>query len=317
MLIVYRTELSAGTLDDKIVLPLDLNLGELQSSFQVFHQEYLRFMATQQNGHFLKQRAYLEKDLIEINQLKNQILEQRDIQDREYKNAEERFGVYEQLYTKNVISKHEYKQEESKYLASKHPLQQNQAAILNNISSYAAKQKELLDLNHAIEEQKAGFLQSLNNLVTQVEAWQFAYIIKAPFGGQVNYAGIIQENQNITVGDELFVINPGNTAFFGEIQIPQYNMGKVGIDQKVLIKLHSYPFEQFGMIRGKVSYISDVAYRDSVFIAKVNFGSIENKNLKHPIVLKNGMQAEAEIITEDSTLLQRVLMNIRKMMNSQ
>lgn len=42
----------------------------------------------------------------------------------------------------------------------------------------------------------------------------------------------------------------------------------------------------------------------------------ENKDQDHRIVLKNGMQVNVEIITEESSLLQRFMRNITKMLNS-
>ena len=133
---------------------------------------------------------------------------------------------------------------------------------------------------------------------------------------RLGYAGILQENQNVSINQELFIVNPGNTNFFGEVQIPQYNMGKVKLGQRTLIKLRSYPFEEYGIINGKISYITDVALKDSVFIAKIDFGKFEQKNPANPIVLKPGMVADAEIITKESSLLQRFVRNITKMLNS-
>ena len=133
---------------------------------------------------------------------------------------------------------------------------------------------------------------------------------------RLGYAGILQENQNVSINQELFIVNPGNTNFFGEVQIPQYNMGKVKLGQRTLIKLRSYPFEEYGIINGKISYITDVALKDSVFIAKIDFGKFEQKNPANPIVLKPGMVADAEIITKESSLLQRFVKNITKMLNS-
>lgn len=298
------------------VIPKGLQLGELQSSFQNFYQQYLQFLAAQRGGYYLSRKKYLQQDLNEINKLKGQILDQKKIQEKEYANVEEEYVAYKKLFQKGVVSNSEFKQQENKYLSGKYPLQQSQTALLNNNSSYSAKQKEILDIDHTIQEEQAKFVQALNNMITQTEAWINQYILSAPVSGTVSYAGIVQENQTVNVNQELFIINPANTGFFGEIQIPQYNMGKVRKGQRTLVKMKSFPFEQYGLIRGKINYISEVAFKDSVFIAKIDFEHYENKDPAHKIVLKNGMQANAEIITEDSSLLQRFLRNITKMMNN-
>ncbi|QPH39222.1 HlyD family secretion protein [Pedobacter endophyticus] len=297
-------------------LPINLNLGEIQGNYQRFYQEYLQYQSTQKNGYYLSQMAFLERDLSAIKNLKSQILKQRQIQLKEYANSESEYRAYKQLYTKKVISRSEFIQQENKYLAAKYPLQQTETSVLNNTSSYIAKEKELAELRNTITQQQAKFVQALNQCITECEAWTQQHILRAPIAGKVSFAGILQQNQNIASNQEVFIINPGNTDFFGEVQIPQYNMGKIHIGVRTLVKLQSYPFEQYGMIRGKLTYLSDAAYRDSVFIAKVSFDKIENKESMHKIVLKNGMLAEAMIITEESSLLQRFFRNITKMIGN-
>lgn len=292
-----------------------LNLGELQNAYQSFYQEFLNYQSTQDGGLYQVQKTYLQKDLQEINKLKIQINKQQQVQKLEYANAEQEYEAYKKLKAKNVISNSEFKQQENKYLASKYPLQQSETALLTNSSSHMAKQKELATLENTIAEQQAKFAQALNSVINETESWLLKYVITAPMDGKVGYAGILQENQNVTTGQELFIVNPGNTNFFGEVQIPQYNMGKIKLGQRALVKLRSYPFEEFGMLTGKISYITDVAVKDSVFIAKIDFSTIKQKDPAHPIVLKTGMTADAEIITRESSLLQRFLYGITKVLN--
>ncbi len=293
-----------------------LNLGELQPAYQAFYQEYLQYVNTQKDGLFQAQKSYLKKDLVDLQKMEKQILEQRKVQEQEYANAQTDYEAYKKLRSKNVISESEYRQQENKYLASKYPLQQSTTSLLNNQSNVLAKQKELVALEHTIAEQQAKFMQALNSMINQTNDWLLKYVISSPISGKVSYAGILQENQNVSINQELFIVNPGNSNFFGEVQIPQYNMGKVNVGQKALIKLRSYPFEEYGMVRGKVSYITDAAYKDSVFIAKIDFTEFEQKNINKKVVLKPGMVADAEIITQESSLLQRFLRNITKTLNN-
>ncbi|RZK60249.1 MAG: secretion protein HlyD [Pedobacter sp.] len=293
-----------------------LNLGELQSSYENFYQEYLAFVNTQNGGFYITQKAYLEKDLKEIHKLQNQINQQKKIQEQEYANAEEEYKAYQKLKSKNVISNSEFKQQENKYLSSKYPLQQSATALLNNNSAYLAKEKEVATLNNTIKEQQSKFRQALNSMMNETESWIIKYVVLAPLAGRVGYAGILQENQNVNLNQELFIVNPGNTNFFGEVQIPQYNMGKVSLGQRTLVKMRSFPFEEYGVINGKISYITDAALKDSVFIAKIDFTNFEQKDSAHPILLKTGMMADAEIITKESSLLQRFMRNMTKMLNS-
>ena len=85
-------------------------------------------------------------------------------------------------------------------------------------------------------------------MLTETDVWINQYILRAQVDGRVSYAGIVQENQTLNIGQEVFMINPANTNFFGEVYIPQYNMGKLKVGQRTLVKVRSFPFEQFGMI---------------------------------------------------------------------
>ncbi|TCC98321.1 HlyD family secretion protein [Pedobacter hiemivivus] len=315
VLMQITKELSANGIAPALLLK-GLNLGELQGAYQSFYQQCLQYVSAQNGGYYLNKKKYLDQDLKEIEKLKAQIIEQQKIQEKEFANVEHEFEAYKKLYQKSMVSTSEYKQQENKYFAGKYPLQQSLTALLNNNTSYTGKQKEILDLEHTIQDERAKFVQSLSNMVTETNAWINQYVLKAPVDGRVSYAGIVQENQTLNVGQEVFMINPNNTDFFGEVYIPQYNLGKVRTGQQVLVKMRSFPFEQYGLIRGRVNYISDVAFKDSVFISKIGFERFENKDTAHKIVLKNGMLADAEIITEESSLLQRFMRNITKMFNS-
>jgi len=122
--------------------------------------------------------------------------------------------------------------------------------------------------------------------------------------------------QVLAPNQEVFYIDPGDEGFFGEMTIPQSNMGKVKEGQQVLVKLRSYPFEEYGMIKGRIKYISEVPYKDSVYISKVDFKIRNTSDMRRPIHLKQGMMADAEIITQDATIMQRIGRSIFKIIGT-
>lgn len=318
LLLAMKKQLASSSNLAPVLNPFiyELHLGELQNSYQSFYQEFVQFSNTQKGGFYITQKSYLQKDIQEIRKLEQQILKQKQIQEKEYANVEEEYKNYKILRNKNVISNSEFKQQENKYLSGKYPLEQTATALINNHTTFLAKQKELATLQNTIEEQQSKFIQALNSMIDETQRWLLNYVVSATVAGKVGYVGILQENQNVSVNQQLFIINPGNSSFFGEVQVPQYNMGKVALNQKVLVKLHSYPFEEYGVINGKISYLTDVALKDSVFFAKVQLQNQSQQKNKQIIVLKQGMMADAEIITRESSLLQRFLRNITKLFDN-
>lgn len=287
-------------------------LGELQINFQAFYQEYTLFSNTQVGGFYLIQKSFLKRDAHEIKMLEQQILKQKSIQEKELANMQDEYEAYKKLKSKNVISNSEFRQQENKFLSGRYPLEQTGTALLNNRSSFLSKEKELATLENTMKEQKAKFLQALNSFISEIESWKLKFVITSPVNGRATYVGILQENQNVSINQLLFIIDQGNSNFFGEAKIPQYNMGKIEVGQRTIVKLRSYPFEEFGILKGKISIIGDFALKDSVFLAKIDFDGVKGKQTPEAIKLKPGMIADVEIVTRESSLLERLLRNISK-----
>ncbi|MGZ3766540.1 MAG: HlyD family secretion protein, partial [Mucilaginibacter sp.] len=271
----------------------NVQFGELQSAYQVFYQEYISYSASTNNGFDLRKRVYLQKDLVDISKQEQQLNAQKVIQQKDFSLAGDEYEMHKKLAQQRVETMAELRQEESKYLAKKSPLIQTESALITSNNNYSAKQKEILELDNQIVEERSKFLQALNSLISQAEDWKSKYVLTASQSGKLSYAGMVQENQVLAPNQEVFYINPGNEKFFGEMAIPQDNMGKVKDGQEVLIKLKSYPFEEYGMLVGRIKYIADVPYRDSIFISKVDFKIRSLSDMKRPIHLKQGMMADA------------------------
>jgi len=136
-------------------------------------------------------------------------------------------------------------------------------------------------------------------------------ILTAPIAGKVTFAGIMHANDILIRDQELFYIEPGKKEFYGELIIAQNYLGDVHEGQHIRIKLHSYPFEQYGTLQGEIKYISGVADKEGAFLAEVEINN-NTSDTNHIINLKPGMTADAEIVTRDATILQRITRNIFK-----
>lgn len=310
-------QMLAGNLLDKAFFNKanDNELGELQGAYQTFIQSYINYSASVENGFLVKKRAYLLQDVDGLSKQTNQLQAEKKLQQRDADLAEEEYNMHKKLEKQKVETPAELRQQESKYIARKAPLLQTDASLISAHTNLLAKQKEILELDNQVTEEKAKFSQALNSLISQAEDWKNKYVLIASEAGKVTFAGNVQENQIVSPNQDVFYINTGNEKFFGEMNIPQDNLGKVKQGQRVLVKLRSYRFEEFGMMNGTISYISDVPLKDSVFTSRVVFTS-KTSDMKKPVNLKQGMIADAEIITEDATILQRLTRNIIKAINT-
>lgn len=313
-LIAFREQFQQSHADQPIFPasftdPTRLKLGEVQNAYQSFYTQFLTYKSTQDQGIFEKRRHYLHQEITNVRSQRKQLEAQRTLQQQEFELAASEMNRYRTLAEKKVISTSEYEKQQSSFIAKQQPLQQTHSALITNEGNMQARMKDLADLDHQIQEERSKFQQALNSMISQIEEWKKQYVLVAPVDGTLVYVGIVEENQLIIAGQELFFITPDSQGYFGEVIIPQNNLGKVKSGQKVLVKLNSYPYEEFGVIEGRLSHFNYVPVRDSIFLARVELILHTMDNRIH---LRPGLYGVGEIITEDASLLSRLYRNVIK-----
>lgn len=287
------------------------NLGELQTPYQTFIQSFITFKDFLSSGYYLRKKNMLLTDMQNIQKQQGIIAKQKNLLQQDLSLSDETFHADESLLKDKIISPLEYRNEKSKLIAKQLSLPQINASIITNESQQNEKRKEIGELENQIIVQKNTFIQALQTMKSQIQAWDYKYLLKAPVSGTVSFTGFFQENQEIKAGQTLFSVQQENTSYFAEMLVPQYNFGKVKQGQEVLLKFQAYPFEQYGSVAGKIEYINNTA-TDSGYLAKVKLPNELVTSYKKPLQYRNGLFAQADIITENMRLLQRFYYNIAK-----
>lgn len=104
-------------------------------------------------------------------------------------------------------------------------------------------------------------------------------------------------------------IDTRDKKFFGAIVIPQNSIGKVTAGQRVIIKLNSYPYEQYGSLEGVIKYVSASVDNNGDYLAEVEINT-HASSINTAIQLSPRMRGEADIVTKDATILQRITRDI-------
>jgi HlyD family secretion protein len=131
----------------------------------------------------------------------------------------------------------------------------------------------------------------------------------APNAGYVIFSGSLQENQYLNAGSIVFYIKTNDEQYYGEMKLPQLDFGKIKIGQRVMIKVKGYQYQEYGYLNGKIKTISDIPIKDSLFLSRVE---IEREPKDSLIVLRPNLIADAEIITNDQSILTRIWLNLTK-----
>ena len=290
------------------------NLGELQSSYQIYNQALISFSSYLRNGFYLKKRGMLNNDMNYLQRLHTTLLQQKSLLQQDLSLSDTTFKAHEILKEEKVISAMDYRNEKSKMLAKEMTLPQINSTIISNEGQQNDKRKEVAELENQIQQQKNLFVQALNTFKSQLDDWKKKYLLIAPIDGKISFSTFLQENQQLRQGQVICFINPGNSNYYVETLIPQYNFGKIKTGQEVLLKFQAYPYQEFGRVKGKIEFISN-APSDSGYLAKVILPEGLITNYKKVIQYRTGLSMQADIITDKRRLLERLFSNLRNKLN--
>jgi HlyD family secretion protein len=288
-----------------------MQLGELQNDFQTFNQKLIELKSFLAGGFYLKKQKLLLDDQRDLVALEKIISEQLVLQHKDYELARDEFHRQEKLHDSKGILPPEDKREKAKLLSLEMPVKNLESLLVQNRSAQSAKQIELLELENAIQEHKVGFLQSLQTLRSRIDNWRQRYILTAPVAGKVSFSAPWQEQQHLTAGQELITVEPASGSFRGLIKIPQANIGKLRKGQTVLIKLDGFPYREYGMVEGNLTQLSNTPGKDSTYWGYVDFPDKLKTRYGNSISYRNGLKGQAEILTANRRLAERLISTIR------
>ncbi|HWB92059.1 MAG TPA: HlyD family efflux transporter periplasmic adaptor subunit [Puia sp.] len=292
------------------------HLGELQDSYQQFITAYQQFEDYFINGYYRRQNEIMHSDLISLKKTAMSLDNQRQLMQQDLDLSKISYSANASLYKDSVISSMDYRNEQSKIISKQLTIPQVEDNILANEIQQRDKEKEISDLNHSFSQQAVIFQQALQTLKSILEDWKRKYLLTSPIDGKIVFIEPIQENRFLKTDQSIGFVNPPQSQFYLEINLPQDNFGKVSVGQNVQLRFDAYPYNEFGFVNGKLSFISEIA-TDSGFIAQVSLPNGLHTTEHKEIQFKNGLSADALVITKDINVLQRLYYGIVKGVNQQ
>lgn len=280
------------------------NLGELQQEYREFVTSLQLFNDYVVNGFYNKKKNYFENDIYSLEGTRQTIQNQKDLNEQQLKLVEETYNMNKVLFDEKIISAEELRIQKANLLSKQMAVSQIDASLLSNEVQKRDKRKEIDQIDHDISQQQVSFQQALLSLKSSVDQWKKKYVLQSPVDGEISLVIPLHENQFIQQGKLVGYINPEDSHFYAEAYLHQQNFGKIATGAKVQLRVDAYPYQEVGIIDGSLDYVSNVA-SDSGFLATIRFKNGLVTDNKFIIPYKNGLKAQAIIITKDMRLLQR------------
>jgi HlyD family secretion protein len=292
------------------------SLGLLQTSFNEFNEQIRKFQFIAKYRPIIREIKSLEAQLDNYKRLSKAYIEKIETSSRQFYLAEKDFLRNKKLYSEGVISAKDFEDKEKELLVNKSQLentyiQQRQNAIsISEIETSLIKSRNFNENN--IHELQASIKDTHKKLLAELANWEERNVLKSPCEGNVSFFQFWSNEQFISQGAEILTVIPKlESEIIGRVESPIFNSGKIKIGQTVNILLDSYPYEEFGAVKGEVKSIS-LMPKKQVYLLQVSLvkGLVTNFNKK--LQFSQEMSGTAEVITEDIRLIERILYQLTK-----
>lgn len=143
--------------------------------------------------------------------------------------------------------------------------------------------------------------------------------VRAPADGVVLDLPKLGFGSVVKEGDKIFTLVRSNVPLALEVDIDPKDINDVRIDADASIKLDALPFQEYGDIKGKLTYVSDDTYEESLsgdkgafFRARVSVKGGDLTKLPSDFKLTPGMTATADLLIGKRNLLSYLTRPITK-----
>ena len=302
-------------------LPLkDMNLGSCQSLYSSYYTTLSQYIQFRELGYYLEKVDLMKERILRNEKYYQDMQRQKELITKQLTISRSQYRRDSTLQQKGLISDEALEMTYNQYLQGQLS-QENMYSTLENLQIQLAQMKEnLLDTEYQYIDNKNTLetqLKSLSiQLLTDIQTWEMSYALIAPISGKVIFTNYWIENQNITSGDIAFSIIPSSTdKLLGKALLPTERSGKVKVGQKVNIRFSNFPDNEFGVVKGivqNISLISVKVEKTSHYVVEISLpdGLRTTYNKHLPFVPQ--MEGQADIITEDLSLLERLVLPIKK-----
>ena len=306
-------------------LPIkNLNLGDLQTTYLSFYQTLYNYRQFKKNNYH-KQKIKVLKDRISFNMnYYNDLMKQLSVRDKQYHLKKKQYERDSTLYyAKEVISEFNMEDTNIDYLNARLNLLTANTDIDNVRISMTEMQGSLIDLMNDYIEKENYYVEQIKSqaleLLAEIQSWEMNYVLKSPINGKVSFNNYWAEHQNVIAGEEIFNIIPANNNNqpIAKAFLPITRSGKVKINQKVNLYCDNFPNNEFGVLKGVVKNISllpSISENTSSYVVEIALPDGLKTSYKKELPYYLEMRGRAEIITEDMSLFQRIMLPLKKIL---
>lgn len=289
-------------------------LGDIQTHYSAY------LNARSNTDLFIKNKSYERQ----IYQLKKQeriyqkgiavANDQLKLSKQELQLSKEQFKTDSLLHIQKVIADLDFNKSRSNWLQKQRLAKNEEATLLYDELQLNNTQKEILglELQHVTEltNLESVLHNTKSELLAAIRKWKESNLFIVTSPGKIAYLGFFENENFVEAGRPILSVIPQEGKIIAKAEMPVTGSGKVREGQRVNIRLANYPFEQFGIITGKLKTISLVPNNEYYYV-EIDLPDGLVTNMNKTLEFKQNLTGTTEVITEDLRLLERFFYQLR------
>jgi len=293
---------------------LNYNLGEIQNYYFEFVKNIYEL-----NQHYSDNKFDIDISSLneQVKKMNKSILKRNEIITYKSSNidlSKEKYLTDSILVSKGAIVKTEFDLSKKQLLREldDKAIQENEIIRdrLNIISSVKKISSLTIEKQQTLQNLTIKLLTNYQNLINSINQWEETYVFQAPFDGTFEFLKFISNGDFFKSGERVFSVLPSNNKIIGRAFMPIDRAGKVENNQNVLIKLDTYPYQEYGSLIAKVKSISAIPHED-LYLVRLDIPNGFTSDSGIDLSFSKEMKGQAEIITENKKLISRVFEKIK------
>lgn len=294
-------------------------LGELQGDYNNFAKALTDEMLFTNLKPYAPDEIALVQNITENKYQLNKLKQQLSLENAKYSLTKENYKRTSSLFEQGVISKMEFENEKLKFLQAQQNIEGIKISIsqLEDGAKNLQKTKENVKINTIKDKTNynAQSLYLLEQLRKAITEWEQNYLLTSSIDGVVSFQNFLGVNQHVSVGENIISIMPNKKkGIIGRMKIPSTNSGKVVVNNKVIVKLDNYRYQEFGIVEGRVKNISLTPDKNGNYYAYIIFPKGLKTSYNKEINFDKEMKGNADIVTQEMRLIERIFIQFKKLL---
>ncbi|MBV8252636.1 MAG: HlyD family efflux transporter periplasmic adaptor subunit [Chitinophaga sp.] len=297
-------------------------LGEIQADYNAFAKALTDAQLNERLQPYSPEYVAAEQSLATSRSRIQTLQQQKKLEIAKLELSQKEFDRYQQLFGEKVVSAAEMDQARMKLLQAQQNVENVNISISQLQESISGIMKMRSGATINAQKDNINFNAQAGQLFEQLRkslnAWEQNYLLLSSIDGSVSFQQFLGKNQFVKQGEVLFSIMPKERdLLMGRLQVPSVNSGKVKCGQKVLVKLDNYPYQEFGMVEGTVRNMASAPDKNGNYYVYILLPKGLQTSFHKKLPFDRELRGNAEIVTQDLRLIERVFYQLRKLLGYQ